>query len=501
MPDNQTSQLNQKILLNTNDNIELDEKVRYTKKSFHTESVETNNENKHKSSLLELFASGLTLPKLVEISGINIQLIIREIEPELLQELKNLLLSKISVTDIAKRFDVTRTTVRRWIEKFGLEEFRLKKGYTYSKVSREQLFTGYLQLYGIARLEKRYFIDHKTVTKILVESGFTVYSSATMTKIVNHLKTDSENSLGRFWQPITPKLQEILVGELLGDGNIRINLPTIHGIRTKMNIPKNTPTLEEYKHALEDLHSIQMLPNINEIINTKSERTKVIERFNKAIASISLSSTAYFRLHTSVEERKWIDHIGKRFEEGKYHNKIVDLCAQDKTGQKKITTYLDTIGSVQLQKLYENWYAGENHSKIVPKSFRLTPTMLLHWYIGDGSANRNSISIYTDSFSKDDVEFLVQYLNAEIGIQAKIYVHIKKDRPEKKYYRIYFTNKYNYKKFFAYLNKADPESLQLAKKLFAWKFSTTLTKEHYVRLGGEKMTDKERNIVFKEYDI
>jgi DNA-binding transcriptional regulator YiaG len=74
-----------------------------------------------------------------------------------------------------------------------------------------------------------------------------------------------------------------------------------------------------------------------------------------------------------------------------------------------------------LLKLREKWYKerqGKHAQKIVPHKLQLSPTILLHWYLGDGSLPRRhrdenrvpAIVLATNTFTKEDVDLLIQKL-------------------------------------------------------------------------------------------
>lgn len=65
--------------------------------------------------------------------------------------------------------------------------------------------------------------------------------------------------------------------------------------------------------------------------------------------------------------------------------------------------------SVTFTKFRNDWYP--QGKKIVPKFIKLTPIVLLHWYIGDGSiSDCRGITLSTDSFDMDSLDFLLYEL-------------------------------------------------------------------------------------------
>ncbi len=85
---------------------------------------------------------------------------------------------------------------------------------------------------------------------------------------------------------------------------------------------------------------------------------------------------------------------------------------------QRLGFYLNSFNDKDLINLHSKWYIpkdGKNF-KIVPRDIELTPTVLLHWYLGDGCLARNKenripcITFATNCFSKEDVEFLIREL-------------------------------------------------------------------------------------------
>ena len=68
-------------------------------------------------------------------------------------------------------------------------------------------------------------------------------------------------------------------------------------------------------------------------------------------------------------------------------------------------------------ELRDKWYP--NGKKIIPKDLIITPTVFLHWFLGDGNYNKShGITLCTDSFSEKDVLTLINNLNKNYCIES-----------------------------------------------------------------------------------
>jgi len=65
--------------------------------------------------------------------------------------------------------------------------------------------------------------------------------------------------------------------------------------------------------------------------------------------------------------------------------------------------------SVTFTKMRKLWYP--EGKKIVPENIEINPTILLHWYMGDGTiSNENGIILCTDSFDESSIDILLENL-------------------------------------------------------------------------------------------
>ena len=89
---------------------------------------------------------------------------------------------------------------------------------------------------------------------------------------------------------------------------------------------------------------------------------------------------------------------------------------------------LRTRSHAELATFYRRWYRheeGEPRRKIVPPDLTITPTVALHWYLGDGWVSHNRdrphvpyLALATHGFQRDEVERLADLM---AGFDARVY--------------------------------------------------------------------------------
>ena len=91
-------------------------------------------------------------------------------------------------------------------------------------------------------------------------------------------------------------------------------------------------------------------------------------------------------------------------------------------GYEKSAYGFSTSFHPDITKQRIRWYI--NGKKIIPNDIRITPLMLKMWYYGDGSIVNDKISntctlrLSTDGFTSQEVNFLIQQLELQIGIKS-----------------------------------------------------------------------------------
>lgn len=150
--------------------------------------------------------------------------------------------------------------------------------------------------------------------------------------------------------PLTQQQTNILIGSLLGDGHLERRKST-HNTSLQIMRAKNDEEYLKYQFSI-----FKNLCGKKEI----SHKSYLDKRTNKTYSSV------YFRT--------------KRLQE--------------------------------LNSFYDGWY--QNKTKIVPKNLVLNPEIIAIWFADDGSIrkiqNRYEITLATNSFSKQEVLFLIDKL-------------------------------------------------------------------------------------------
>lgn len=130
--------------------------------------------------------------------------------------------------------------------------------------------------------------------------------------------------------------------------------------------------------------------------------------------------------------------------------------------------YKIQISSLDLNDYFYRWY--KNKIKVVPKDLVITPTLVLHWFCGDGSTsylsgrNRSRLVLCTHGFSHEEVIFLQRVMKNVCNLGIYKSNKIKKNG-EFGYY-LASINTEEIRKFFNYIGPCPKEVPSLEYK---WK--------------------------------
>ena len=115
----------------------------------------------------------------------------------------------------------------------------------------------------------------------------------------------------------------------------------------------------------------------------------------------------YARYKVTAKDKNFLKWLGSLYQK----KGVKTYISYDKSNEN-FTMYSSTHSSYQIHR--SNWYRTiyKKTQKILPLDLRLTPTVLLHWYLGDGCLTRARgnriprIVLATNCFSPNDLNVL-----------------------------------------------------------------------------------------------
>lgn len=170
-------------------------------------------------------------------------------------------------------------------------------------------------------------------------------------------------------------------------------------------------------------------------------------------------------------------------------------------GEKEYQQYVFTTKCHQLWNVLESkWYVPRTdhkwykRRKIVPQDLKLTPLTLCIWHMDDGSNNPKdaNIELNTQSFTVEEVEFLIERLHKDLNIES----HKKKGGHKDGQYKIYIGRK----SYFDFIEIIKPH---IAWDCFKYKVDTSAytKKPHRGEThSGAKLTEKKVKQIFQLRD-
>lgn len=122
-----------------------------------------------------------------------------------------------------------------------------------------------------------------------------------------------------------------------------------------------------------------------------------------------------------LRNREYVEYVAKQL--GVPGERVHDRARKPdaRTGRVYECSELRTLSHSEFALLRKRWY--RDGKKVVPEDLRVSPVMLLHWFLCDGSCSllRNcaQLVLCTDGFSVAEVAFLRDQL-AQVGIESQI---------------------------------------------------------------------------------
>ena len=138
-------------------------------------------------------------------------------------------------------------------------------------------------------------------------------------------------------------------------------------------------------------------------------------------ASIGVCKSKYLFYKHVAKDRELLNWLKAQFEQNNVTNGYI-VTDNKTTGCFAFGFYINKLRIPWMLALKRTWYDQlDTRQKIVPADLQLTPTTLLHWYLGDGSMNRHGGNrkpypvLATNCFRYSDIQLLIAKLR-EIGL-------------------------------------------------------------------------------------
>ncbi len=360
---------------------------------------------------------------------------------------------KLSYPEMSRILGIQTSTLKNWLRQVKPKRRRdNRKRLTQYAENYEKIIAHYFNLTGIRPIVDQYdLISTQGVRKILENAGITILQNAEFYSLKRHAS-------GFFYRPINEHLEEVIIGQLLGDA-------TLMAVGKKSSDGLPDPSSDEY------LKAMKMIQHVQSNYPVKMRLDEAVSKFNESIEIFRRSQVAFFRLAGAVGVTPWIQYIGHLFEKSGYEVKpyIYEHLTES-------MYEIRVSSSVQLYSVYRHWYP--NGEKKLPRNLKLTPDILLHWFVGDGSNVDGYITIATQCFSARENEFLANLIEHHVGVDCNVYSYTQKGR---KYNKLKI-NKSDAPKFYEYIVMAQPETVAIAKDVFPWKFNAKLRKKDHIKL-------------------
>ena len=287
--------------------------------------------------------------------------------------------------------------------------------YDVREVLKPEIILSFIKNNGIFNMQKEFSMDARELSKIIKAEGFIIPSSGLARKLTEH----SGEGNFPFYKPICSIIDDIMVGEIVGDAHIARSLSTKDGKRDYNNFGVSTE-IKDYKEGIDNFEDFKELKELKDIVKTK-------ENFNKSVKAIENAKTALFELHKGIRELPIVEHIAKIFKEHGYESSF---------NIHDDHFYFKTELSVQIQKMYEKFY--KDGRKILPVDFSLNEQKVFDWYVGDGYYNKkeNRINFATHNFKEEETRRLSKELNEKVGIESIVGKVHDKRYPDSEYWVI-----------------------------------------------------------------
>ena len=141
--------------------------------------------------------------------------------------------------------------------------------------------------------------------------------------------------------------------------------------------------------------------------------------------------TAYLVIHQTESHKKWLEELKKIFEKNGILCSEITLKRTSmnkhimgkKEAMCKPMFGFNTNFYVPLISYRRRWYPNEK--KMIPSDVDLSPLALSQWYMGDGCLHVGRIQLATMGFKKEEVELLSKKINKLYNWHSKVYVNLE----------------------------------------------------------------------------
>ena len=424
---------------------------------------------------LEFLRVGLTVQEICEKLQISMRVLLSKYRADLIIYVKELINQGKTQDTICKITGLSKTTLGRLknedenekinisldkreeilaLSKSGLNPRTIGSTLKISihevrEILKPEIILSFLRGNGIFNMQTEFSMDARDLTSIIKSLGFNIPPSGLAKKITEHYGDGNYP----FYIPITSLVNDIMEGEIIGDGYFGRSLATVDGKRDYHDYGLSTE-IKNYLEGLDNFKDLKGLKEVNDI-------EKIKEMHNSILEAIGNAKTSFFGLHKNIKELPIVEEISKIIKE-KGYNSTIRINGDN--------FYFTTELSIQIQKMYERFYV--NGRKILPDDFQLNEQKTFQWYIGDGSYNkeRNLINLATHNFKEEETNKLANELRKKIGIEPTVNKVYDKRYPDSEYWVINIRRKDDVDKFFEYIEKSNKELLDIAKKTVPHKF-------------------------------
>ena len=233
------------------------------------------------------------------------------------------------------------------------------------------------------------------------------------------------------------KLTKIELAKLVG-----LSVKTIYQLETGKRKGK-IETLVKIRYVLKknfnvDLFEKARIKIVWKLEDLNQQTLSIIEGGLLGDGSIA----KYGIFQQTAKDKKYLEWLGRLLDKVGIKYKIVSTKSKSSYSESKKPFYsLYTHSCPAFFELRKRWYIDKNKGKgikRVPSDIELTPTMLFHWYLGDGNlksdnrkfpkGGRPSLRLFTNDFLREDIALLLERLKKDLGLNFYTFPKLSENR-------------------------------------------------------------------------